>query len=45
MELIQTLMSFVVAFQILCVIVLAIAIKLNSHTMPKGLQDVSKSSS
>ncbi len=43
MELFQTIMSFVVAFQILCVIVLGVMIKLNSHTIPKGRQGVPES--
>lgn len=45
MELFQTLMSFVVALQILLAIVLGILIKLNSHTMPKGRQDVTDAQS
>lgn len=45
MELFKTLMAFVVLGQILFVVVLGIMIKLNSHTMPKGRQDVSGTSS
>lgn len=40
MELFQSAMSCIVAFQIVLIIILAILIKLNSHTMPKGRQGV-----
>lgn len=45
MELFQTLMSYVVALQLVALIILAILIKLNSHTMPRGRQDVSEHTS